>query len=139
MKSATMKRKWKMENGKWIPFFFLLSIFHQPSTLSFGEPQPAGITKILTMEEALRLSYLNNPDLLACLEDTAIAQQRLKMARHLLYPQLGLDAAATVFEPERSFVISEGLGGALLTPQDNRRLYLARGILEQPLYTGGRG
>ncbi|MBI2070461.1 MAG: TolC family protein [Elusimicrobia bacterium] len=96
------------------------------------------VIKKIDREEAERLALLNNPSLLASLEEIAIAEQRLKMARHLLLPQLGFDATATGFEAERSLVVSEGFGGVVLSPSDNRRLYLGRGTIEQVLYTGGK-
>lgn len=96
------------------------------------------VVKRLDMAEAVRLSQLNNPSLLAALEEIAIAEQQLKMARHLYYPQFGFDALAANYRSERSFVLTEGFGGLLLGPGETRHLYMGRGTIEQDLYTGGR-
>lgn len=96
------------------------------------------VVKRLDLNESVRLAYLNNPALLANLEDIAIAEQRLRMARHLLLPHLGFDATATIFEAGRSFVITDGFGGLILNPTDRERFYLGRGFIEQSLYTGGK-
>ncbi|MBI4370250.1 MAG: TolC family protein, partial [Elusimicrobia bacterium] len=95
------------------------------------------VVKRIDMAEAVRLAKLNNPSLLESLEDISIAEQRLKMARHLRFPQLGLDAAAAEFSSQRSFFLSEGgSGGLLVSPSDQGRLYLGRATIEQDLYTG---
>ncbi|MFC1521100.1 TolC family protein [Elusimicrobiota bacterium] len=94
--------------------------------------------KEIDMQEAVRLTYLNNPEILGSLEDFAISEQKLKQARHLYFPQFGFDASATSFKAQRSFVTSEGIGGVLFTPQDDKRLYMGRGFVEYPFYTGGQ-
>lgn len=105
---------------------------------SFASSEVSPLVKRLDLDEALRLAYLNSPALLSSLEDIAIAEQRLKMARHLFYPQLGFDMTATLFEADRSFFITDGFGGLILNQTDNQRFYLGRGFVEQHLYTGGR-
>ncbi len=96
------------------------------------------VIKRVDLPEAVRLAYLNHPALLTSLEDIAIADQRLRMAIHLLYPQFGFDATAATSQADRSLVITEGFGGAIVTPPEPRHFYLGRGFVEQALYTGGR-
>ncbi|MEK6542827.1 MAG: TolC family protein [Elusimicrobiota bacterium] len=96
------------------------------------------MAKKLDLKEAVRLSMLNNPNLLSALEDIAIAEQRIRMARHLRYPHVGLDFSALDYKSESSFVITEHSGGLLMTPTRRDQLYSGRAFFEEELYTGGR-
>ena len=114
--------------------FTLFTLFTSP----LGAQPFSPVVKRLDMSEAVRLSQLNNPALLASLEEISIVEQHLRMARHLNYPQFGFDALAADFRGERNFILTEGFGGLLLAPGDPRYLYMGRGTIEQNLYTGGR-
>lgn len=118
-------------------FFFLIwsgGFFAAAKAETLNSP----LVKKLDLKEATRLARLNNPALLASLEDIAIAEQRLRMARHLRLPQVGFDANMMRYRSERSFTFSEHSGGLVLTPGGRENLYLGRAFLEQELYAGGR-
>ena len=97
-----------------------------------------------TLDDAVKLAVLNNVRVLTAEQGIVIAQERVKEARFLFYPDFGFQANATRFSADRPFALSPDFGSLLLFPNTvpgiptSQNLYSARGFAAYTLYAGGR-
>ena len=92
----------------------------------------------LSLDQSLRLSMQNNPELLSAEQDVIIAQQRVKEASYLFLPQTNLSGAVTKANVKYPMVLSPEFGSHLLQPSNYENFYTAKVSMAQPIYTGGR-
>ncbi|HOX23387.1 MAG TPA: TolC family protein, partial [Elusimicrobiales bacterium] len=102
--------------------------------MTFAQPAE----EALTLDQSLRLSMQNNPDLLSAEQDVIIAQQRVKEASYLFLPQTNLSGAVTKANVKYPMVLTPEFGSHLLQPSPYENFYSAKVSMMQPLYTGGR-
>lgn len=96
----------------------------------------------LTIENVIRLALENSYELLLIEQDLIIAEQRVKEARFLYFPQLSVNAAATGYDVDSPIILPENFGLRVLYPDDDHSkqdLFYGVGISAlQYLYSGGR-
>lgn len=102
-----------------------------------GSPWPEAVRE-LTLEDAERTAALNNPTLLSAEQDIVVAEQRVKEARFLFYPELGLQASAARYDARYPFALAPEYRSVLLFPSDHDAIFSGRAYLRQPIYEGGR-
>ena len=128
---------------KFFCFIFLcfsLSVFTQAQQYrlkySSDESRP------LTLENVIRLSLENSYDLLLIEQDLIIAEQRIKEAKFLYFPQFSLNGSATAYNLDYPIILPEMIGQRILMPDTNHKkedLFYGVGITAvQYLYGGGR-
>lgn len=118
--------------------FIVLSAFTQAQQYrlkySSNENRP------LSLENVIRLSLENSYDLLLIEQDLIIAEQRIKEAKFLYFPQFSLNGSATAYNLDYPIILPEMIGQRILWPDNNKRdLFYGVGITAvQYLYGGGR-
>lgn len=102
------------------------------------------VEKILDLETSFHLAEQNNQKLLIAKEDVKLAQQRIKEARSIYFPKLGLNLNYLRYDVDSLFILPPDFGSVLLKSPDNATgeraasLYSMRAELKQLLYSGGR-
>ena len=128
---------------KFFCFIFLcfsLSVFThaQQYRLKYSSDE----SRPLTLENVIRLSLENSYDLLLIEQDLIIAQQRIKEAKFLYFPQFSLNGSATAYNLDYPIILPETIGQRLLMPDTNHKkedLFYGVGISAvQYIYGGGR-
>ena len=99
--------------------------------------------RIITLEEAEKLALLNDSKLLSAEQDERIAEERVKQAKYLFLPELGMRGAATSYSSQYPFATSAESGSLLLFPRgsaygNSDALFAGMGYLHMSLYEGGR-
>ncbi|MBI4055833.1 MAG: TolC family protein [Elusimicrobia bacterium] len=95
--------------------------------------------RILRLSDAVRLALLNNPRILSAQKDITIAEQRVKEARSLFFPEVGFGANLTKFDAQRLFLINPDIGPQVLDNRSpDKELLSGRVFLRQSIYSGGR-
>lgn len=101
-----------------------------------------GADRPLSLENVIRLSLENSYDLLLIEQDLIIAEQRIKEAKFLYFPQFSLNGSATAYNLDYPIILPEMIGQRILMPNTNQRkgeLFYGVGITAvQYLYGGGR-
>lgn len=104
---------------------------------------PVAPEKVYTLEDAERLALLNDARLLSAEQDQNIANERVKQARYLFFPELGLQGSATKFDAKYPFSLSNDYRNILLFPdtpnlwgQNTGTLYSGRGYFHMNLFEG---
>ncbi|MBI4345776.1 MAG: TolC family protein [Elusimicrobia bacterium] len=92
----------------------------------------------LSLEDAERTAILNNPALLSAEQDIVAAEQRVREARFLFYPELGLQASASRYDARYPFALAPQYRSVLLFPSDHDAIFSGRAYLRQSVYEGGR-
>lgn len=110
-----------------------------------GAETVAAPEKVFTLEDAERLAILNDARLLSAEQDKIIADERVRQARFLFFPELGLQGSATKFDARYPFSLSNDYRNILLFPdspnlwgQNTGTLYSGRGYFHLNLFEGGR-
>lgn len=115
--------------------------------LSFVPPawaiNPAS-ERTFTLQDSIQLALLNNAEVLSAEQQLTIAEERVKEARYLFLPELGVWASATRYDVDSIFSVPPELGGTILTPAGvglpvSRDLVSGRLFFVQTLYAGRRG
>lgn len=97
-----------------------------------------------TLEEAQKLSLLNNAEYLSAQQDVLISRERVAEARFRFFPEFGMEAYTTRYESEYPFVLSPSFGSIPLFPpgqvfpSGQQTLYSGRAFVKQSLYEGNR-
>ena len=120
--------------------FFCLSVFTQAQQYrlkySTDESRP------LTLENVIRLSLENSYDLLLIEQDLIIAEQRIKEAKFLYFPQFSLNGSATAYNLDYPIILPEMIGQRIIVPDTKHKkedLFYGVGIAAvQYIYGGGR-
>ncbi len=99
--------------------------------------------RIFTLKEAEKLALLNDSRLLSAEQDELIAEERVKQAKYLFLPELGMRGAATTYSAQYPFASSAESGSLLLFPKgstygNSDALFAGMGYLHLSLYEGGR-
>ncbi len=99
--------------------------------------------RVITLEEAEKLALLNDSKLLSAEQDELIAEERVKQAKYLFLPELGMRGAATSYSSQYPFATSAESGSLLLFPRNSAygssdALFAGMGYLHMSLYEGGR-
>ena len=123
-----------------ISLFFCFSILAQAQQYrlkySTDESRP------LSLENVIRLSIENSYDLLLIEQDLIIAEQRIKEAKFLYFPQFSLNGSATAYNLDYPIILPEMIGQRILMPDPNHKkedFFYGVGITAvQYIYGGGR-
>ncbi|MFH1726138.1 MAG: TolC family protein [Elusimicrobiota bacterium] len=106
---------------------------------AFGFPVSAETpVETYTLTEALHKATLNNAVLQSAEQDITIAKQRVKEARYLFYPEIGLAGSATRYDARYPFALRPGFGSLLLFPSAKDNLISGQGYMTLSLYEGRR-
>lgn len=121
--------------------FLLIALAAQ----SPAAPVPtAAAEKVYTLDDALRLSLLNDPRVLSAEQDKIIAAEREREARYLFLPEFGVQASATKYNARYPFSLSHDFRNILVFPTggpwggNTENLYSGRGYMNMSLFEGGR-
>ncbi|MBI5201524.1 MAG: TolC family protein, partial [Elusimicrobia bacterium] len=71
-------------------------------------------------------------------QDIVVAEQRVKEARFLFFPELGLQSSASRYDARYPFALAPEYRSVLLFPSDYDAIFSGRAYLRQPIYEGGR-
>ncbi|MFH1620022.1 MAG: TolC family protein [bacterium] len=99
---------------------------------------PGQQAEVLSLEESLSLALKNTASLLSAEQDVTIAQQRVREANFLFFPQTSFSGTLSKSDLKYPQVLPPEFGSRLLYPSENENFYTVRGYLLQPIYTGGR-
>jgi outer membrane protein TolC len=104
---------------------------------SLGEATAAGgPAEIYDLEEALHKANRNNGAMQSALQDVKIAEERVREARTLFFPDVGLQGSATRFNARRAFSLRPEFGSNLLFPSNKDNFFSGQAYLSMPLYAG---
>jgi len=95
-------------------------------------------TETYALDDALLMATRNSAALQSAEQDITIAQQRVKEAVSLFYPDVGLQASATRFEARYPFALRPEFGSNILYPSARKEFYSGQGYLTLSLYEGRR-
>lgn len=108
-----------------------------------GAAAPA--EKSFSLEDAQRLALLNDARVLSAEQDRIIAAERVKEAKYLFLPEIGLQASATKYEARYPFSLSGDSRNILLFPDapvlfgtNTGNIYSGRSYMLLSLYEGRR-
>jgi len=106
---------------------------------------PIAPEKVYTLDDAERLALLNDARLLSAEQDKTIADERVRQARYLFFPEVGLQGSATKYEARYPFSLSNDYRNILLFPdqpnlwgQNTGTIYSGRGYFHMNIFEGGR-
>ncbi len=112
-------------------------------SLLFGNSGKAGAletsaVEIYDLEETLHKAGRNSAALQSTAQDVKIAEERVKEARMLFFPEVGLQGSATRFRARRAFSLRPDFGTNLLFPSNNDNFFSGQAYASIPLYAGRR-
>lgn len=103
------------------------------------------LERVLTLEDSVRLALLNDARVLTAEQDKIISSERVKEARFLFLPEIGLQASATKYEARYPFALSGDSRNIFLLPDDpsiyglnTGEIFSSRAYLHLNLYEGRR-
>ncbi|PCI40728.1 MAG: hypothetical protein COB53_00090 [Elusimicrobia bacterium] len=94
--------------------------------------------EVYDLEEALHKASRNSAMLQSAAQDVKIAEERVKEARVLFFPEFGLQGSATRFNARRAFSLRPDFGTNLLFPSNNANFFSGQAYASMPLYAGRR-
>jgi len=143
MKPAPVKRE-KTRNS-WKCFITIAAVIVFSAALCAKAGEMTGATAsffpqadVLTLNQALRLGLQNNTAVLSAEQDVIIAQQRVKEAVFLFFPQTTLTGTATKSNLKYPQLLIPESASHIIYPSDYENFYTARASFLQPIYVGGK-
>ena len=105
---------------------------------NLGDVEAAGSAaiEVYDLEEALHKAGRNSAALQGAAQGVKIAEERVKEARTLFYPEVGLQGSATRFNARRAFSLRPDFGTNLLFPSNNENFFSGQAYAQMPLYAG---
>ncbi len=107
-----------------------------------GEPLSL-VEKVYTLDDAEHLALLNDARLLSAEQQQVIAAERVREAKFLFLPEVGLQASGTKYNANYPFSLSGDFRNILLFPgnqyaTNTGTFYSGRAYMNMSLYDGGR-
>jgi len=98
--------------------------------------QSASGVEIYDLEEALHKAGRNNAAMQSAAQDVKIAEERVREARTLFFPDVGLQGSATRFNARVPFSLRPEFGSNLLFPSNKENFFSGQAYASLPLYAG---
>lgn len=98
--------------------------------------QTAAGVEVYDLEEALHKAGRNSAAMQSAAQDVKIAEERVREARTLFFPDLGLQGSATRFNARVPFSLRPEFGSNLLFPSNKDNFFSGQAYASMPLYAG---
>lgn len=115
------------------------------SLLLPGQAFAQTLERSLTLEDSVRLALLNDTVVLTAEQDKIISRERVREARFLFLPEVGLQASATKYEARYPFALSGDSRNIFLLPDDpsiygrnTGEIFSSRAYMHLNIYEGRR-